>query len=97
MIRFHLGRVEAKKFYTRAIQGVAGSNKGGLGWSDTKFDSVNWKALEHTIRSKPEGFQLWLSKQVLESAPLKRTRPTFKTFWMIDVQIADVEGRIAPI
>jgi hypothetical protein len=65
VIRFHLGRVEAKKFYTRAIQWVAGSNKGGLGWSDTKFESVNWKALEHAIRNKPEGFQLWLSKQAI--------------------------------
>jgi hypothetical protein len=65
VIRFHLGRVEAKKFYTRAIQQVAGSNKGGLGWSDTKFESVNWKALEHAIRNKPEGFQLWLSKQTI--------------------------------
>ncbi len=31
VIRFHLGRVESKKFYTRAIRRVAGSNKGGLG------------------------------------------------------------------
>ncbi len=35
--------------------------------------------------------------KLLESAPLKKTRPAFKTFWMIDVHIADVEGRIAPI
>ncbi len=65
VIWFHLGRVEAKKFYKRAIQWVAGSNKGGLGWSDTKFESVNWKALEHAICNKPEGFQLWLSKQAI--------------------------------
>jgi hypothetical protein len=44
---------------------VAGSNKGGLGWSKTKFESVDWKALEHAIINKPEGFQLWLSKQAI--------------------------------
>ncbi len=60
---FHLGRVNAKKFYTRAIQKVAGSNKGGLGWPETKFESVDWKALEHAIRNKPGGFQLWLSNR----------------------------------
>jgi hypothetical protein len=30
-IRFLLGRVDAKKFYTKAINQVKGSNKGGLG------------------------------------------------------------------
>jgi hypothetical protein len=65
VIRFHLGRVDAKKFYTRTIWRVAGSNKGGLRWSKTKFESVDWKALEHAIRNKPEDFQLWLSKQAI--------------------------------
>jgi hypothetical protein len=65
VIQFHLGRVGEKKFYTRAIRRVAGNYKGGLRWSETKFESVDWKALEHAIRNKPEGFQLWLSKQAI--------------------------------
>jgi hypothetical protein len=97
VIRFHLGRVEAKKFYMRAIQRVAGSNKGGLGWSDTKFESVNWKALEHAICNKPEAFNYGYPSKLLESAPLKRTRLAFKIILTTNVQTADVEGRIAPI
>ncbi len=31
-IRFLLGRVDAKKFYKKALNQVKGSNKGGLGW-----------------------------------------------------------------
>jgi hypothetical protein len=60
-----LGRVDAKKFYTHAIQMVAGSNKGGLRWPETKFESVDWKALELAIKNKQEGFQLWLSKEAI--------------------------------
>jgi hypothetical protein len=36
-IRFLLGRVDAKKFYTKAINQVKGGNKGGLGWSAEAF------------------------------------------------------------
>jgi hypothetical protein len=48
-IRSFLGKADAKKFYTKAINRVNGSNKGGLGWPAETFDSVNWKATTDAI------------------------------------------------
>jgi hypothetical protein len=42
-------------------------------------------------------FNCGYPSKLLESVPLNRTQPAFKTFWMIDVPTADVEGRIEPI
>ncbi len=64
-VRSFLGKVEAKKFYTKAINRVNGSNKGGLGWPAETFDSVDWKAIADAISNQPEGFQIWLSKQAI--------------------------------
>ncbi len=64
-IRFLLGRVDAKKFYTKAINQVKGSNKGGLGWSAEAFNTADWEATAKDILGRPEGFQLWLSKQAI--------------------------------
>jgi hypothetical protein len=55
--------VDARWFYTKAVDRVRRSNKGGLGWSDKAFDGVDWEALTQTLCHKPESFQLWLSKQ----------------------------------
>ena len=62
-IRHALGKVEARLFYTRAVDRVRGSNRGGLGWNEQDFDAVDWEALSRVLQKKPEGFQLWLSKQ----------------------------------
>jgi hypothetical protein len=62
-IQFALGKVEARNFYTKAVDRVRGSNRGGLGWYKEHFDKVNWEALSRALKHKPKGFQLWLSKQ----------------------------------
>ncbi len=31
--------------------------------SKEAFNKVDWMAIEHTVKGKPNGFQLWLSKQ----------------------------------
>jgi hypothetical protein len=41
-IRFLLGRVDTKKYYTKAMKCIEGSNKGGLGWSPEAFEAVDW-------------------------------------------------------
>jgi hypothetical protein len=64
-VRSFLGKAEAKKFYTKAINHVNRSNKGGLGWPAETFDSVDWKAIAAAISNQPEGFQIWLSKQAI--------------------------------
>jgi hypothetical protein len=64
-ICFELGKEEAWKFYTKAIRWVRGSNKGGLGWSNEAFNKVDWKAINCALRGRPNGFQLWLPKQVI--------------------------------
>jgi hypothetical protein len=62
-IQFSLGKVDAQRFYTKAVDQVHGSNRGGLGWSEEAFDKVDWEALSQALRLKLESFQLWLSKQ----------------------------------
>ena len=51
-IRYHLGKTEAKNFYINTINRVHGSNKGGLGWSAERFDSVDWRAIVDTIATR---------------------------------------------
>ena len=55
--------MEANRFYTKAVDRKHGSNKGGLGWQEEHFEEADWEALAKTIKRKPVGFQLWLSKQ----------------------------------
>ena len=57
-------RVEARRFYTKAVDRVHGTNRGGLGWHEEHFDEVDWEALSIALKHKPEGLQLWLSKQI---------------------------------
>jgi len=63
--RYLLGAEEARRFYTSPVVLVRGVNKGGLGWSGERFNQVAWTALERTLRSKPDMYQLWLSKQCI--------------------------------
>jgi hypothetical protein len=64
-ICFALGCKEARRFYTAARRKVRGSNKGRLGWTEEALDEVDWKAIEQAISHRPNGFQLWLSKQAI--------------------------------
>jgi hypothetical protein len=64
-IQFSLGKVDAQCFYTKAINQVHVSNRGGLGWSEEAFNKVDWEALSQALRLKSESFQLWLSKQLI--------------------------------
>ena len=64
-VRFTLGKVEAQRFYTKAINRVRGSNKGGLGWTPEAFEAVDWDTLAKVTKINSEGFQLWLSKQAI--------------------------------
>ena len=58
-VRFCLGEVEARKFYTGRIQ----KKGGGLGWSATRFAQVEWKAINAALASKPDMYGIWLAKQ----------------------------------
>ncbi len=62
-VRYQLGCAEAQKFYTKAIRIVNGVNKGGLGWSATTFDLVDWISIGEALKRKPEMLGLWLAKQ----------------------------------
>jgi hypothetical protein len=61
-IHVQLGMDEAERFYTKPCNIVNGVNKGGLGWSSQSFHAVAWKLLDAVLKSKPDMFQLWLSK-----------------------------------
>jgi hypothetical protein len=63
MLHHILGWEEARRFYIRARDIKEGVNKGGLGWSQSTFDAVNWKSLASALKYKLEIFSLWLSKQ----------------------------------
>jgi hypothetical protein len=62
-VRFYLGKEEARSFYTKTRQIVNGVNKGGLGWSNERFEAVDWWSLHKVLENKPDMFGLWLSKQ----------------------------------
>ena len=58
-VRFCLGEVEARKFYTDRIQ----KKGGGLGWSAERFAQVEWADIDKALASKPDMYGIWLSKQ----------------------------------
>ena len=58
-VRFCLGLEEARAFYTAPKR----RRGGGLGWTQHRFDQVSWKSLDATLKTKPDNFGLWLSKQ----------------------------------
>ncbi len=65
-VRFLLGTEEARRFCTSLVALVGGTNKGGLGWSEKRFNQVAWTKLDGALRSKPDMYQLWLSKQCIK-------------------------------
>jgi hypothetical protein len=62
---FLLGTEEARRFYTSPVALVGGINKGGLSWSEKRFNQVAWTKLDGALHSKPDMYQLWLSKQCI--------------------------------
>jgi hypothetical protein len=71
-IRFALGTIEARRFFTRPINIKNQSNKGGLGWHGSKFDAIDWKTLERTLASKPMTYRVWLAKQTVGVCATRR-------------------------
>jgi hypothetical protein len=64
-VRFCLGKEEALRFYTKPKEVTNGRNRGGLGWSTHRFHQVAWDSLDLALQSKPDMFQVWLSKQCI--------------------------------
>ena len=71
-VRFLLGTEEARRFYTSPVALVGGINKGGLGWSEERFNQVAWTKLDGALCSKPDMYQLWLSKQCIGICATRR-------------------------
>ena len=51
-VRYAKGMEEAREFLVKEI-----------GWSLEKFESVDWRNLHLTLKSKPDGYKMWRSKQ----------------------------------
>jgi hypothetical protein len=51
---------------------VGGINKGGLGWLEERFNQVAWIKLYGALLSKPDMYQLWLSKQCIGICDTRR-------------------------
>ncbi len=64
-VRYCLGDEDAERFYTKPCDVVQCTNKGGLGWSSECFHSVVWHPLDASLKSKPNMFQICLSKQCI--------------------------------
>ncbi len=71
-VRYLLGAEEARRFYTSPVVIVGGVNKGGLGWEVERFDQVAWADLDRALSSKPDMYQLWLSKQCIGICATRR-------------------------
>lgn len=71
-LRFALGMIKAKRFFTRPVQIKNGSNKGGLGWQGKRFDAIDWDTLERVLASKPTSFGIWLAKQTVGVCATRR-------------------------
>lgn len=64
-IRFELGRIEARRFFTRPVCIKNNTNTGGLGWQGRRFDSIDWITLDAALASKPMTYRMWLAKQTV--------------------------------
>ncbi len=62
-MQFCLGKEDAARFYTSPKAVTNGCNTGGLGWSTHRFNQVDWGTLDLVLLTKPDIFQVWLSKQ----------------------------------
>ena len=72
-VRFILGQLEAKRFYTQAVDiQDNGVNRGGLGWTTDQFELVDWDSLHLSLRRRPTMFRIWLSKQCMGANATRR-------------------------
>ena len=72
-VRFALGRIEAERFYTQAVDiQDNGVNTGGLGWDRERFNLVDWESLHECLHTKKEMFGVWLSKQCMGVCATRR-------------------------
>ena len=71
-VRLQLGKEEAEQFYTKPRNIINGVNRGGLGWSSQRFHAAAWTTIESALKSKPDMFQLWLSKQCIGICATRR-------------------------
>ena len=71
-LRFALGMMDAKKFFTRPVLLKNDSNKGGLGWQGKRFDTIDWESLDKALSSKPTSFGTWLAKQTVGVCATRR-------------------------
>ncbi len=80
-VRFLLGTEEARRFFTSPVVLVKGVNKGGLGWSEERFDQVAWADLNRALQPKPDMYQRWLSKQCIGICATRSNLLAFRTYW----------------
>ena len=71
-LRHFLGREDARRFFTAPIRLRRDVNVGGLGWSRSKFDSVDWAALRAGLSGKSEMYGVWLAKQTIGICATRR-------------------------
>ena len=64
-IRFELGKIEARRFFTRPVRIKNNTNMGGLGWQGRRFDCIDWNTLDAVLASKPMTYRVWLAKQTI--------------------------------
>lgn len=63
LVRHMLGREAAKQFFLQPVRKVARINIGGLGWSEHRFNLVDWEGLRDGLKGRPAMFGVWLAKQ----------------------------------
>ena len=71
-VRHHLGKEEARKFFLSPVRLRREVNIGGLGWTSTKFDAVDWAALRTVLASKTDMYGIWLAKQTIGNCATRR-------------------------
>ena len=79
-VQFCLGKKEALQFYTKLTEIINVCNVEGLGWSTHQFNQVVWDSLDLALRSKPDMFQVWLSKQCIGICATWETWHGFRTY-----------------
>ena len=71
-VRHLLGKEAARRFFTAPRRIRRDVNTGGLGWSQKKFDSVDWNALRSALAGKSEMFRVWYAKQTIGVCATRR-------------------------
>ena len=56
LVRHMLGREAAKQFFLQPVRKVARINIGGLGWSEHRFNLVDWEGLRDGLKGRPAMF-----------------------------------------